>query len=327
MKKHYTEVDVLKGIAITLVVLGHSIIFFPIDLHEIPWCSALFRFVGFHMPLFFLVSGFSHRAAGTLAEQLIKKTRRLLIPYFVFNLLDSVPRSTLPLLVNRPKPLSECLHGMIFQGGEYWFLYVLFLIFLIFPVISRAMRKKAGAVLVLLLLLSAQRIPGVPTLFLLDRVVYYLFFFAAGYAVREHADMERTAQWVWENRGVCGAGCAVILSGWIAYSSFEVCALGPWGGTLLILLTCGACYLLVTAVSSEKFWRPFQKLGEYSLQIYLLNGFLLVLSRTFTVKLLHCEIPAVIVAVNMLVDLIFSYFIVSRVFVKFKLLRVISGMK
>ncbi len=38
-KKYYEEIDILKGIAITLVVLGHSVIVYPINLHDIFWCK------------------------------------------------------------------------------------------------------------------------------------------------------------------------------------------------------------------------------------------------------------------------------------------------
>ena len=41
-KKRYLEVDSLKGFAMFLVILGHGIIVFPIDLHKLyPWCDIL----------------------------------------------------------------------------------------------------------------------------------------------------------------------------------------------------------------------------------------------------------------------------------------------
>ena len=58
-KTYYPEIDSLKGIAIFLVVLGHSIILYPVNLHGVLWSSKLFEWVeSVHMPLFFLVSGF-----------------------------------------------------------------------------------------------------------------------------------------------------------------------------------------------------------------------------------------------------------------------------
>ena len=60
-KLHYYQIDALKGIAIFLVLLGHSIIYFPINLHVIPWCQWIFAMLSsFHMPLFFAISGFCY---------------------------------------------------------------------------------------------------------------------------------------------------------------------------------------------------------------------------------------------------------------------------
>lgn len=48
--------DVLKGLLIILVVLGHSI---NIEYLDASWDNALFHFIySFHMPLFVFLSGF-----------------------------------------------------------------------------------------------------------------------------------------------------------------------------------------------------------------------------------------------------------------------------
>ena len=65
MKVYYEEINRLKGIAILLVLLGHSIIFMPINLMEITWCSILYKYIYiFHMPLFFIISGFLYNYKG-----------------------------------------------------------------------------------------------------------------------------------------------------------------------------------------------------------------------------------------------------------------------
>lgn len=57
--KYYIEIDALKGFAIFLVILGHAIIVFPINLENIYWCYTLKKFIYmFHMLLFFIISGF-----------------------------------------------------------------------------------------------------------------------------------------------------------------------------------------------------------------------------------------------------------------------------
>ena len=44
-RKRLPEVDILRGMAILMVLLYHSIIVFPVNLHEIQWCSALHTFL------------------------------------------------------------------------------------------------------------------------------------------------------------------------------------------------------------------------------------------------------------------------------------------
>jgi acyltransferase len=73
--------DILRGIAVLLVIIHHS--GFPI----------LGRFIlAFHMPLFFFISGFLYR--HTLAhktsfmEYFTKNFRRLMIPYFLYLIID-----------------------------------------------------------------------------------------------------------------------------------------------------------------------------------------------------------------------------------------------
>ena len=64
-KKHYVEIDVLKGIAIAMVILGHAVIRYPINLHEVAWTKAIYDWVEtMHMPLFFMVSGFCYSYKG-----------------------------------------------------------------------------------------------------------------------------------------------------------------------------------------------------------------------------------------------------------------------
>ena len=79
-KKYFTEIDVLKGFAIFLVVLGHSIIEYPVNLHDIAPCNWLFNFVSsVHMPLFFFLSGFVFKYRGGYGSYLGKKAKRVLI--------------------------------------------------------------------------------------------------------------------------------------------------------------------------------------------------------------------------------------------------------
>ena len=76
-KARNKSIDALKGVGIILMVLGH--------MHY----SALFeKFVfGFHMPLFFCVSGYLYKKPFSLKKYTVRKVQSLLVPYVSFGLL------------------------------------------------------------------------------------------------------------------------------------------------------------------------------------------------------------------------------------------------
>ena len=138
MKRHYREIDILKGIAISMVMLGHAIIVYPIDLNsQYPWCNYMHWFVSSaHMPLFFVISGFCF-GFHDWKSYLAKKTKRILVPFIVFSILGVFLNMFLGVFINNPLSPSEALLGIL-TGSSNWFLYTLFIIFLIFPFIMRA---------------------------------------------------------------------------------------------------------------------------------------------------------------------------------------------
>lgn len=73
----YREFNFFKGVGIYLVVLGHMG-----DLNT----NVIHFIYSFHMPLFFFVSGFFYKK-DTIQNFLLKRGKRILIPYFFFSFL------------------------------------------------------------------------------------------------------------------------------------------------------------------------------------------------------------------------------------------------
>ena len=84
MKERLLYIDNLKGFAILLVVLGHCIQFREPD-YDSNW---LFRIIySFHMPLFFIISGYvSHQNDIQIESLVTKRAKQLLLPYFIWGL-------------------------------------------------------------------------------------------------------------------------------------------------------------------------------------------------------------------------------------------------
>ena len=88
MNNRVLELDLLRGIAICLVVLGHSFIVYPIDISQIGWCKAVDSWIDtFHMECFFVVSGIFYKCSS-FGLFIKKKVERILIPYASFGILS-----------------------------------------------------------------------------------------------------------------------------------------------------------------------------------------------------------------------------------------------
>lgn len=128
------NVDILRGYAISLVVLGHAIIIYPQNLHLITWCRFLYDLIcSFHMPLFFFISGFIYhyfeKGLKGYIHYIKNKAKRLLVPYLIFSGIQLIPRYIFVNLVN--KKVTSLFDGIIniFTGGGIGF-YIYCLVYI-----------------------------------------------------------------------------------------------------------------------------------------------------------------------------------------------------
>ncbi|WP_234123164.1 acyltransferase family protein [Clostridium hydrogenum] len=150
--KRIEWIDVAKGIAMLLVILGHT---------SIP-NSNLKLILSFHMPLFFFLSGYTFKLKGNFLTYLKKKIKSLLIPYFVFSVLTYifwvvVERRIMKnsIGINIFKPMlgifyANNIHNYMIFDGVLWFIPCLFVTEMLFYFISRFVRGKLGLLVVLL---------------------------------------------------------------------------------------------------------------------------------------------------------------------------------
>lgn len=141
VKEYYPQMDIMKGIAIFLMVMGHVIPwtlgepnFLHLPLCEVQqneaWNSIVYKVIySFHMPLLFFVSGFLFykpfdKSAEYLKTLIVKRASRLLVPYLFTGTLLFLAR----------------------DHWGYWFLQDLFVMNIlvgILQVLCKNMNKKA----------------------------------------------------------------------------------------------------------------------------------------------------------------------------------------
>ena len=84
-----------------------------------------------------------------------------------------------------------------------------------------------------------------------------------------------------------------------------------------------ACFVLTLVL--PKLTGAFEPISRYSLPIYLLNGYWLVISRTLAVRVLKLSSAALIISVNLAIDLFISYLVIKYILERIPLVRDVIG--
>ena len=154
--KRYLWVDNLKIFACLLVVIGHLYMSMMaggwISENNILYCWPIQTVYTFHVPLFFVCSGFLYQATAPNEwnvkkhiGNIKKKALALGVPYVTFSTITLLLKNVFATDVNNAAP--PFLKTLLIEPiAPYWYLYTLFLLFcLIPPVIGKGKRSPAVA--------------------------------------------------------------------------------------------------------------------------------------------------------------------------------------
>lgn len=202
-KNNVTGYDIIRILAALLVVLGHSTyltittnlghIDYPLPEDLDPtYRSAFFKtwlffsawVYRFHVPLFFMLAGsvYALKPVNHLKELLIKKTKRLLLPFLLTGLLFMIPLKTMGHffdLQQVPTVIFNFFTGH--ESGHLWFLTSLFWCFLIFWGLKKFLKNDFLILIAsFILYLYYDKFPEGYFDFAFS--MQFLFFFAAGYS-------------------------------------------------------------------------------------------------------------------------------------------------
>ncbi|MEG2929605.1 MAG: acyltransferase [Oscillospiraceae bacterium] len=333
--QHFKEIDFLKGIAITLVILGHSIVSTPINLHNTHWCDMVSLWCGSaQMPLFFLVSGFCFSYRGDYKAFALKKAKRLLIPCLFFNLIDMIPRAALSELMGKPSGIHESIRSTIFAGGSYWFLHTLMVIFLIFPCISFVYQKYKIAkflflpILIIINLYNFSSISIFRDILCIKSVGGYLVYFYIGYICKQNFSILKKVKQLMLQHKVSIIGLdVIILIAWFLLCQVKFSSILLGVSIRMVNSFLGILFftIAVSILELPHISKAFIEFGKYSLQLYLLNRFYIFACKTISFSVFGITSPLLIIVINMSAALVLSYFSIKYIFNRFKLFRVVSG--
>lgn len=290
MKKRIHWIDVVKGIAIILMVTIHVVSTY----HE----SGLYRdnvffnfsntmVYSFIMPLFMMISGYvlsKGKRRGTKGQQVVQKLINYGIPYVVFSLVWVLAKMSMAGHTNNPLTLKDLLWIPIIPTGFMWFLYAL-MIMQIIQVFITTDSKVFKAIHLLAALAGYLTLPYLNKAFagtpyadciLIDFLKTYLFFLIGVYLLDFVLQaLERYHIAAFAISGVLMVtGNILIYNGVMDLAGFAAIFLGLIGSLFMIELS--------MLIDHNAF---FEYLGRQTLPIYVLHGISVAGARMLLTRL------------------------------------------
>ena len=177
-------IDELKGLGILLMLLDHA-------------CSTKYSHAyiqAFHMPLFFIISGFLYKKRS-IKETIKRKFNTLMIPYISFSIIYmiivllfknnyDIPKALLSYLLFPTKIVNNAI------AGALWFLPCMFLVEVLYSIIQNTINNnRVKNVLIFTIAIMGfmySRFIDFELPFCLEPMMISLLFMHMGYIMKEH---------------------------------------------------------------------------------------------------------------------------------------------
>lgn len=286
MKKEKWVNDV-KLFACILVTLGH---FFQsmvnsgilIDTLTYRWFNKTIYY--FHVPLFFLCSGYLYQkktGTGNWFKKIARKGLSLGIPYVVFSTATWLLKEVFSGSVNIKN--TGLLRTLLLEpASPYWFLYTLFFVFLITPRFANG--KVAMLGITCAVLLKVLRISGLVETgwYPVDSVMDNSVWFVLGMLLPFVAVKERWSRIKMLKIAVVSAGMFIALSLWISLENIRGVLIAPVMG----ILGCATVVLVLRNWNmGMKLHKFSESLAKYTMPIFLMHTIFAAGVRAVLVKL------------------------------------------
>ncbi len=281
-KSEYVRwIDILKGLGIIFVVIGH------VYSNEV-----IYNWIySFHMPLFFFASGYVYKKRSVLLD-FKHRVKSIIVPYFIFGFLEFIYWVVLERRFRDSKlSISESFVGLFLGQYDYlefnvhlWFLPCFFVTVLIYNILMNI--NKIAAYMVVFLMSFMYLIIPLPSMFWgTDRVFKYIFFYLIG-NILARCKLEKLVTGI----GVIGAwilGCVLIITNFF-FSYYGYTKGFMWFITGII----GVMGIAVISIRINRN-KTLQYLGRISLIVLCIHGPLyrvLLKVLSFAIKLNTDEI-------------------------------------
>jgi fucose 4-O-acetylase-like acetyltransferase len=288
-KQRLEELDLAKGLAIFLVVLGH-LVSGPSPAGNQWYVSLQVLVYEFHMPFFMFLSGavfqvtFRPTGAASTWAFISSRAQRLLPAFVIFSIIIWAGKNVASQFLTVDNFDSRGWQELIeiylspttSVARSLWYIYVLLELYALFAIVLTITGGRLlPAVLLAATMRGAYHLATVPTSFGANSLCEYAIFFIAGAAFARHYD--RMMPWVRQN--------TLIFYGIFAASFLTTLVLPhPWSKGVIGLASVPAVLAFASSVTSPRDKGALLLLGEYTFTIYLMNTLFIGLFKGVLLK-------------------------------------------
>lgn len=284
MQQRNIVISFVHTFGIVLVVLGHSFYAY----NQVYDHNYLWEWRSFAMPLFMFMSGYllkyttraknrplGNMTIGDIGKFLLKKAKRLLIPYVVISSIVFLPKSYMsryalhPVEMNFASYVDMLVHSDNNVVIYFWFLPALFVIFCIVSIGAYCLKRLGLKVpplvfLVGLLLLNIAPVDWLAIDILsIGKALFYMLYFASGYYFCHYVNIER---FIADHRGkvLCVTFLISVAVLFLPYNSFK---------SLLLAYNGIVMSFAIAHIYAKRMWSFLNPYLEASFAIYLFSWF------------------------------------------------------
>lgn len=275
-------VDACKGFAILAVVLGHVANGYLTAKQYKSFSGELTLLYNgiysFHMPLFFLLSGYVYAISYPRnPKKLLVKTGDLALVYLIWSILFGGMKLVLSQFVSNKVSVSDLLWIPLRAIDHFWYLYVLIFCYLLAYWLPRSKRGLYGAVAVGGCFLFC--LVPMPDYTIFRLLGYFVFFLLGSLLQQQEGYLEQLKKpyWILIHAAV-GILIAVMFRKTRTMSWKDVGLLGP------VMAYCLSAALIGLFAHAPRL-AFLEYLGRNSLGIYILHNFCIALCRALLPKI------------------------------------------
>lgn len=293
-KIYYTEINIARGIAVLLVLLGHS---FPDVLSESN--NMLHKITedvlySFHMGCFFFLSGFVAslkilRGDADIKKEAVNKFKRLMIPYLFYSFITMGLKQVFSAFANNSFEIGEFWKIVLGKNpnGGIWYLWTLFIIALAFLILSK-LKINYWVYMILGIVLYAL-LYFIPAGFYSNLLKYFIFY-AVGIGTAKEYDKIKAVM----SSYIFGIIFMVLFVLMLDIDGVPYAVTGLLGTGLVMFLS-----IRIGSNENSAVFKFFDETGNFSYDIYLISYFVQIPVRILCYKLLN--LPYILVVALMFV--------------------------